>query len=285
MMPIISKMMMDQCRQKLKDIGWSDKDTMFEDIEMDGVFRCYIDTGKSCEFADPAKILRPNNGQKSESSVPTFTRKISDSEMNEDISPNSSIVVEFIANPSNLVKKLMQLEKYLLFLFLRHQKIHKQSPEAVESIISYVAIVIPYRPMKKSQMDEKIQKEMLENQHKFPLLYRLYEIGRFIRYFINSGMKAAVTELADHVAENSSVSRESVKAAVTELAAHVAENSSESRESSQLSLETKKIVRLDKEIMLARNISQTDPSYNEKLTRLVEEAKRMLTSSEEDNDE
>ncbi|KAI3655794.1 hypothetical protein MP638_004269 [Amoeboaphelidium occidentale] len=63
-----------------------------------------------------------------------------------------------------------------------------------------------------------------------------------------------------------------MKAAVTELADHVAENSS-------------KIVRLDKEIMLARTLRDEDPSYNEKLTRLVEEAKRMLTSREEDNDE
>ncbi|KAI3655211.1 hypothetical protein MP638_004184, partial [Amoeboaphelidium occidentale] len=35
-------------------------------------------------------------------------------------------------------------------------------------------------------MDERIQKEMLENKDKFPLLYRLHEIGRFVRYFTES---------------------------------------------------------------------------------------------------
>jgi hypothetical protein len=254
---------MDQCRKQLKSIGWADYDTRFEDIQMDCVLRCYIDTGKSCEFADPAKILRPGNEQNSESPVPAFTRKISDSEINEETTPNSNIVVEFTANPANLVKKMMQLEKDLLFLLLRHQKMHKQSSEAIESIISHVAVVIPCRPMKKSQMDEKIQKEMLENKDKFPLLYRLYEFGRFIRYFSNSGKKASVTGLSDHFAENSSVSRES----------------------SQLSLEAKKIALLNEHIRLARTLSQTDPSWNDKVRRLEEKAKRMLISSLEDNDD
>ena len=253
--------LMDQCRTKLKAIGWTDIDTRFEDIEMDCVLRCYIDSGKSYEFAEPAKILLPKKLQHRESSLPPFTK--SDSELVEANSPNSYIVVEITSNSANLMQKMMQLEKDLLFLLLRHQKQQSQPTVALESVISYVVLVIPYSPLKKSQMDESIHTEILAKKDICPLLYRIYEIGRFVRYFTPSGMKAIITELSAHVAENSSLSHES----------------------SQLSLEIKQLDKITKELTLARTLSETDPALIEEVSRLEKEAKRMIFSSKQENDE
>ena len=255
--------LMDQCRTKLKAIGWTDNDTRFEDIEMDCVLRCYIDSGKSYEFAEPAKILLPKKLQHHESPLPPFTKKIPDSELVEANSPNSYIVVEITSNSANLMQKMMQLEKDLLFLLLCHQKQQSQSTAALESVISYVVLVIPYSPLKKSQRDESIHTEILAKKDVCPLLYRLYEIGRFVRYFTPSGMKAIITKLSAHVAENSSLSHES----------------------SQLSLEIKQLDKITKELTLARTLSETDPALIEEVSRLEKEAKRMIFSSKQENDE
>ena len=52
--------LLEECRVELRRLNWKEKQLRFEDIEMDCVLRCYIDTESTIEFAEPAKIMLPD---------------------------------------------------------------------------------------------------------------------------------------------------------------------------------------------------------------------------------
>jgi hypothetical protein len=54
----------------------------------------------------------------------------------------------------------------------------------------------------KIQMDSLINLTLLEKKKVFPLLFWLYELGRFARFFTPAGMKSIMTEMSAHIADN-----------------------------------------------------------------------------------
>jgi hypothetical protein len=199
--------LMEKCRQILKSLKWEDKLTNFEEIEMDCVLRCHDLHPGVEEFADPAKILLPK--KPFDATPPPFAKKISDNSIDGELpEPNSYIVVEIGSNSKSLPQKLQQLEKDLRFLLLRHQNEQGNELATIESIIRYAFLVIPYSPMKKTKMDELISTTILKEKDFFPLLYRIFEIGRFARFFTPAGMKAMITEMSNNISENTSSTHE-----------------------------------------------------------------------------
>jgi hypothetical protein len=135
---------MENCRKRLSTLGWEEKQLNFEDIEMDYVLRCHNDSSTLKEFDEPAKILLPIKIMIVISPQP-FTRKISDNSIHGELQePNSYIVVEITAKSDNLELKMIQLEKDLLFLLLKHQEEQNTISYEIESIISFAVLVIPY---------------------------------------------------------------------------------------------------------------------------------------------
>jgi hypothetical protein len=187
-------------------LKWKENLLKFEDIEIDCVLRCYFKEGCSREFAEPAKLLLPKILNQRE----VITRKISENSIDGELgSPNGYIVVEITSNPEKLDEKMVQLEKHLLFLLLRHQKEQNLSTATIQSIISFVFLIIPYSPLKKSKMDSLIQKSIEEKKEVYPLLFILYSCGLFGRYYTPLGGTAVFTEMSRHVSDNASSAHES----------------------------------------------------------------------------
>jgi len=249
--------LMNECRERLKTLQWEENLLKFEDIEIDCVLRCYIKEGCSWDFAEPAKLLLPKNLNK----CGVITRKISENSIDGELeTPNGYIVVEITSKSEKLDEKLVQLEKHLLFLLLRHQKEQILPKATIQSIISFVFLIIPYSPMKKSEMDSLIQKSIEEKMNVYPLLFSLYSFGLFGRYFTQLGGTAVFTEMSRHISENAS-------------SAH---------ESSQLSLEIKsmrmKSERVDiltKELIVARLLPSV-PEMVAAVARLEKELARII---------
>lgn len=114
--------------------------------------------------------------------------------------------------------------------------------------------------MKNVDMDKLICESILGEKDRLPLLYRMYELGRFARYFTAAGMKAVVTEMS----------------------AHIADNTSSSLESSTLSLEimlekmkTAKLDRLTKQLVAAR-LLLPDLEAQQLVSNIEKELKRIL---------
>jgi len=247
--------LLEQCRTELKKLQWDENELRFEDIEMDCVLRCYNDMSSMKEFAEPAKILLPSK-EVIVMPAKSFNTKISDDFIDEEQLqvPNSYIVVEISSNSANLEQKLYQLEKDLLFMLLRHRK-SLDASSFVESIISYAFLVIPYSPLKKIQMDNLINQTLLEKKQVFPLLFRLYELGRFARFFTPAGMKSIMTEMSAHIADN---------ATSTQL----------SQEMKLFEMGTKRIIRLKEELIVARlfpEMAQTASEIETELKRIITE--------------
>ena len=248
--------LMDECRARLKMLKWEEKLLKFEDIEIDCVLRCYI-KDEGWDFAEPAKLLLP----KPMNQCGVITRKISENSIDGELeTPNGYIVAEITSKSEKMVEKMAQLEKHLLFLLLRHQKVQKLPNATIQSIISFVFLVIPYSPMKKSEMDSFIQKSIEEKKDECPLLFILYSFGLFGRYFTQPGGTAVFTEMSRHISENTS-------------SAH---------ESSQLSLEiksvrmkTERVVKLKEELIAARLLPSV-PEMVVTVARLEKELARII---------
>jgi hypothetical protein len=248
--------LLEQCRAALKSLNWDEKQLRFEDIQMDCVLRCYNDAKLTKEFAEPALILLPSK-ELIVTPPQLFERKISDNSIDEGYSlkPNRYIVVEITSNSDNLEQKLVQLEKDLLFLLLRNEK-EMGALTTIESIISYAVLVIPYAPSTESEMDALIHKTILEKKKIHPLLFRLYGLGRFARYFTPVGSKAVMTEMSAHIADNASSSQLSL-------------------EIKSLRMKTERVDMLTKELIAARLLSSV-PEMVQTAARLEKELARII---------
>ncbi len=89
---------------------------------------------------------------------------------------------------------------------LRHQDGYGVSA-SIESIISYAFLVIPFLPMKKREMDDRILKAIPEKKDTHPLVVRLDELGRFARFFNSAGMNTVITEMSVHESSQLSVGK------------------------------------------------------------------------------
>jgi hypothetical protein len=211
------KILMEECRKVLADLGWPAKKLTFEHIEMDAVFRCYIDNDKQKpEFAGPAKLLNPiKEHNKIEESPASFTRKNSDNDIDEEGAQksNSYVLVEITSDSSKLDEKLDQLEKDLQLMLLRHNL--TQTPAAVmENIVSYVFVIMPHLPKKMQAMDDDIHSSIRAKAQSHPMIYRCYQLGRFGRFFPKRSEQAEssihISDSMSNIAElqNSSISHE-----------------------------------------------------------------------------
>ena len=111
-------------------------------------------------------------------------------------------------------------------------------------------------------MDELILKTILAKKDIHPLLYRLYELGRFARFFTAEGI---------------------MKAVIAELSTHVADNASSAHASSQLSLEgklyrmkTDKIKLMREKLDAAKQLLKSKPELAGTISCLENELARMI---------
>jgi hypothetical protein len=132
--------LMENFRKQLLTLGWGEKQLKFEEIEIDCVLRCYVDLESLEGFDEPAKILLPIK-KMNVVSPQAFTRKISDNSIDGELQkPNSYIVVEITASSANLEQKLIQLEKDLLLLLLKHHEEQNTILSKIESTISFTKV-------------------------------------------------------------------------------------------------------------------------------------------------
>ena len=165
-----------RCRVNLKALEWNDND-IGEKVEIDCALRCYFSPNKSYEFRGRAKILNPTDiGLLSQPS----------GSFDEPKDPNGLILLEVASDPSNFGDKLKQLEKDLQILVSHHRVTLEETP------ICFAVLGISRSTMKKSEMDAKIKVELTIMKTMCPLLFRLYETDRFIRYYTLPNIKMFV---------------------------------------------------------------------------------------------
>ena len=159
---------------------------------------------------------------------------------------NSYIIAEITSNSLTMEQTLIQLEKSLCFLLLKHQKETESPIATIELIISYAFLLI----LSKEDVEALIHKTITEKKLIFPLLFRLYELGRFARYFSPKGKKAIMTEM---------------------VTAHIVNNpSSSSRLSSQEKLKTWETM-LKLMLYVAKNLLPSDPEVADLISEIETE--------------
>jgi hypothetical protein len=198
--------LMERCRSELRQLNWEETHLRFEKVEIDCVLRCYLDNSREILFEEPAKRLIPKTSPKS-LPLPPLTQKISDDSVDGELdTPNSYIVVEISSKSQNMVRKLVQLEKDLLLLLTRRRIQQNDNSVNIESIIGFAFLVLPYSPLTKAEMDQSIENELCLQRTLFPLLFRLYEYGRFARFYTAAGVHVLLNEMATHISDNFSSS-------------------------------------------------------------------------------
>lgn len=203
------------CQQRLAALNWPSYKTKFEDIEIDGVLRCHFKHTNPL-FDEPAKILVPSKDHKLESSA-AFAKQISDNKLegegvDESDQPNGYIVVEITSSceEKHLAAKIDQLEKDLLFLLLKHQEEFGDNDIEIETIIGLAFLICPISTsMKKAALEELITAAIVARKETHPLVFRMYSLSRFARYFTAPGLNGVVKQISDNVLDNASSSSSS----------------------------------------------------------------------------
>jgi hypothetical protein len=205
--------LINQCQETFRCLGWDEEQLKFESIEIDCLLRCYSPT-QPPEFASPAEILMPDK-QYRQTSAKCFAKKLSDTEINEPKEPNSYAIAEITSDSSHLDRKLTQLEKGLQVTLLRHRGLVSQDDVDIETIICLAIIVMPHAPQRKDEQDGLIHEAILARRETLPLLFRLYTLGRFARYYTGKDHKALFNQLCDQVSSTMSQAHKN-----SELLAH-----------------------------------------------------------------
>ena len=142
-------------------------------------------------FSAPARLLVPR--KQVIVSTTKISRNISEPNMDGELDkPNGYMIFEICSknNGEHIPNKLDQLEKDLGFMLLRNQSQSDAIPGnildtlEVESIISYVGIILPLSKLTEEVLDNVLHKSITERIDSHRLLYRLYSLGRFFRYYV-----------------------------------------------------------------------------------------------------
>ena len=208
------KEIFDLVKKSLEASKWADEKLKFEEIQIDAVLRAYVDLSINgvISFADPAKLLKPKrttslttlSTQTTASSTTLYPshmiRKVSDNPLEgEGINdpPNTYIVFEICSenDKDNIPNKLDQLEKDLRLMLFRHLKDNSVDLRCVnldpaylasliENAVNIVGIILPISGSRnKTKMDGVLHTKITERKDSHQLLFHLYSINRFFRFY------------------------------------------------------------------------------------------------------
>jgi hypothetical protein len=191
-----------KCIEQLRANNWDEEKLKFESVEIDCLLRCYY-PDKEIKLSECVSIL--DTGPDHRLVVqPDFSKKqISDPNLETEDSPNCYALAEITSEASQLDRKLDQLEKDLLITLLRCQ-LESSEDILIENLFQIVLIVLPNLPRKQSDMDSRVRDSLIARKFTHPLLFRLFQIGRFACYCKDSHLGALMANMADHVSSNQS---------------------------------------------------------------------------------
>jgi hypothetical protein len=180
----------------LKKNGWeslsSQFSTAFQEIQIDVLFHVHIDEDRIYEFKENVKLFNA----RPEPVKGLLRRKISRSQItaNDEPEANSYLVVEITMDENRFIEKLQQVERDLTVLLCRKRLETKEYDVSIEELVSYAGIATNHLDMR--QCHQFIE----DHPRQLPLVYRLFQMGRFFYFKHAQDIKDIVYQVSRHSA-------------------------------------------------------------------------------------
>jgi hypothetical protein len=179
----------------LKKNGWellsSQFSTAFQEIQVDVLFHIHVEQEQQYEFRENVKFF---NAQPEPLLKGLLRKKVSKSIIteNDELVPNSYMVVEITMDENRYIEKLQQVERDLTVLLCRKRLETNEFLISIEEIVCFAGIATNHLDMRECNrfIDDHFQK--------LPMIYRLYQLGRFFYFKQPQDVKDIVYQVSHH---------------------------------------------------------------------------------------